>query len=47
MTERLKISIEKLYDIFAKYQGLLKLEGSPLYDDYIENWKSEFVSFPF
>lgn len=37
MTDRLKISIEKLYDIFAKYQGLSKLEGSPLYDD-LETW---------
>ena len=38
MTYRLKISIEKLYDMFAKYQGLSKLEGSPLYND-LETWK--------
>ena len=43
MTDRLKISIEKLYDIFAKYQGLSKLEGSPLYDD-IETWNIKLRS---
>jgi len=43
MTDRLKISIEKLYDIFAKYQGLSKLEGSPLYDD-LDIWNKELRS---
>jgi hypothetical protein len=43
MTVRLKISIEKLYDIFAKYQGLSKLEGSPLYDD-LETWNKQLRS---
>jgi hypothetical protein len=43
MTDRLKISIEKLYDIFAKYQGLSKLEGSPLYDD-LETWNKQLRS---
>ncbi len=43
MTDRLKISIEKLYDIFAKYQGLSKLEGSPLYDD-LEIWNKQIRS---
>lgn len=43
MTDRLKISIEKLYDIFAKYQGLSKLEGSPLYDD-LNTWNKELRS---
>lgn len=43
MTDNLKISIEKLYDIFAKYQGLSKLEGSPLYDD-LENWNKQLRS---
>jgi len=40
MTDRLKISIEKLYDTFAKYQGLSKLDGSPLYDD-LGIWNKE------
>lgn len=43
MTDKLKISIEKLYDIFAKYQGLSKLEGSPLYDD-LETWNKQIRS---
>ncbi len=43
MNDRLKISIEKLYDIFAKYQGLSKLEGSPLYDD-LETWNKQLRS---
>jgi hypothetical protein len=43
MTDRLKISIEKLYDIFAKYQGLSKLDGSPLYDD-LETWNKQLRS---
>jgi hypothetical protein len=43
MTDRLKISIEKLYDIFAKYQGLSRLEGSPLYDD-LETWNKQLRS---
>jgi hypothetical protein len=43
MTDKLKISIEKLYDIFAKYQGLSKLEGSPLYDD-LETWNKQLRS---
>jgi len=43
MTDRLKISIEKLYDTFAKYQGLSKLEGSPLYRD-LGTWKKELRS---
>lgn len=43
MTDRLKISIEKLYDIFTKYQGLSKLEGSPLYDD-LETWNKQLRS---
>lgn len=43
MTDRLKISIKKLYDIFAKYQGLSKLEGSPLYDD-LETWNKQIRS---
>ena len=43
MTDRIKISIEKLYDIFAKYQGLSKLEGSPLYDD-LETWNKQLRS---
>lgn len=43
MTNKLKISIEKLYDIFAKYQGLSKLEGSPLYDD-LETWNKQLRS---
>jgi hypothetical protein len=43
MTDRLKISIEKLYDTFAKYQGLSKLEGSPLYD-YLETWNKQLRS---
>jgi hypothetical protein len=40
MTGKLKISIDRLYDTFAKYQGLSKLEGSPLYEDHIESWRS-------
>ncbi|MCZ2355977.1 MAG: hypothetical protein LC115_04690 [Bacteroidia bacterium] len=43
MTDKLKISIEKLYDIFAKYQGLSKLEGSPLYDD-LATWNKQIRS---
>lgn len=43
MTDKLKISIEKLYDIFAKYQGLSKLEGSPLYDD-LATWNKQLRS---
>lgn len=43
MTDRLKISIEKLYDIFAKYQGLSKLEGSPLYED-LATWNKQLRS---
>lgn len=43
MTDRLKISIEILYDTFAKYQGLSKLEGSPLYDD-LNTWNKELRS---
>lgn len=43
MTDRLKISIKKLYDLFAKYQGLSKLEGSPLYDD-LETWNKQLRS---
>ena len=43
MTDQLKISIEKLYDTFAKYQGLSKLEGSPLYGD-LDIWNKELRS---
>lgn len=43
MTDRLKISIEKLYVTFAKYQGLSKLEGSPLYDD-LDTWNKQLRS---
>jgi hypothetical protein len=43
MTDRLKISIKKLYDLFAKYQGLSKLQGSPLYDD-LETWNKHLRS---
>jgi predicted ATPase len=43
MTDRLKISIEKLYDTFAKYQGLSKMEGSPHYDD-LNTWNKELRS---
>lgn len=43
MTDRLNISIEKLYDTFAKYQGLSKLEGSALYDD-LDAWNKELRS---
>lgn len=43
MTDRLKISIEKLYDTFAKYQELSKLEGSPIYDD-LDTWNKELRS---
>lgn len=43
MTNELKISIEKLYDIFEKYQGLSKLEGSPLYDD-LDIWNKQLRS---
>ena len=43
MTDSLKISIKILYDIFAKYQGLSKLEGSPLYDE-LDTWNKELRS---
>jgi hypothetical protein len=43
MTDSLQISIKILYDIFAKYQGLSKLEGSPLYDD-LDTWNKELRS---
>ncbi len=43
MTDSLKLSIEKLYDTFAKYQGLSKLEGSPLYDD-LDSWNKQLRS---
>ena len=43
MTDNLKISIKILYDIFAKYQGLSKLEGSPLYDE-LDTWNKELRS---
>lgn len=43
MTDQLKISIEKLYDIFAKYQKFSKLEGSTLYDD-LETWNKQLRS---
>lgn len=43
MTDKLKLVIERLYDIFAKYQGLSKLEGSPLYDD-LDNWNKQLRS---
>ncbi len=43
MTDKLKISIEKLYETFAKYQGLSKLEGSPLYGD-LNNWNKQLRS---
>jgi hypothetical protein len=38
MTERLHTSIEHLYEAFAKYQALSKLEGSHIYDD-LEMWR--------
>lgn len=43
MTDKLKISIEKLYDIFGKYQGLSKLEGSPNYGD-LDSWNKQLRS---
>jgi hypothetical protein len=43
MTDRLKITIENLYDTFAKYQGLSKLEGSSLYDD-LDTWNKQLRS---
>ena len=43
MTDSLKISIKILYDIFAKYQGLSKLKGSPLYDE-LDTWNKELRS---
>ncbi|MCC5917876.1 MAG: hypothetical protein JJU02_11190 [Cryomorphaceae bacterium] len=43
MTENLKIAIENIYEIFAKYQGLSKLEGSPLYRD-IDDWNKALRS---
>lgn len=43
MTARLKVSIEKLYDTFAKYQELSKLEGSPLYYD-LDSWNKQLRS---
>lgn len=39
----LNTSIENLYDTFAKYQGLSKLEGSQMYDE-LENWKLQLIS---
>ena len=43
MTDSLKKSIEILYEIFAKYEGLSKLAGSPLYED-LETWKKQLRS---
>ncbi|MES2618948.1 MAG: hypothetical protein V4613_13810 [Bacteroidota bacterium] len=43
MTDELKITIETLYDTFAKYQGLSKLEGSPLYDE-LSTWNIDLRS---
>jgi hypothetical protein len=43
LTDSLKKSIEILYEIFAKYEGLSKLEGSPLYED-LETWKKQLRS---
>jgi hypothetical protein len=43
MTDKLEITIERLYDTFAKYQGKSKLEGSPLYDD-LDTWNKELQS---
>ncbi len=43
MSDNLKKSIEKLYLVFALYQGLSKLEGSSLYEN-IEVWKKQMRS---
>ncbi|WP_153798779.1 hypothetical protein [Foetidibacter luteolus] len=43
MTPRLKISIENLYDTFAKYHGNPNMTGSPLYDD-LAKWNKSLFS---
>ncbi|WP_153798439.1 hypothetical protein [Foetidibacter luteolus] len=43
MTPRLKISVENLYDTFAKYHGNLNMTGSPIYDD-VAKWNKFLLS---
>lgn len=45
MTNNLKSSIDNLYAIFARYQGLSRLEGSPLYDE-LATWTKALRSKP-
>jgi len=45
MTSRLKISIDHLYDTFAKYQGNPNMTGSSLYGD-LADWNKALFSKP-
>jgi hypothetical protein len=45
MTDRLKISIKNLYDIFSKYHGNPNMTGSPLYGD-LDEWNKSLFSKP-
>lgn len=43
MTPQLKIAIEQLYEVFAKYPGNPAMEGSSNYDD-LETWNKELFA---
>lgn len=45
MTERLKISIENLYNVFSKYQGNPGMTGSSLYES-LDEWNKSLFSKP-
>jgi hypothetical protein len=45
MTPELKLSIDKLYEVFSKYPGNPYMDGSPLYKD-LENWNRLLYSKP-
>ncbi len=45
MTERLKNNIEKLYEVFEKYNSNSSMNGSLNYDD-LDNWNKELFSKP-
>jgi hypothetical protein len=44
MTDKLKHSIENLYNVFAKYAAI-DMTGSPLYDD-LSKWNKKILSKP-
>ena len=46
MIEKLKISIDNLYTIFARYGGNSRMDGSPNYGDKVNEWNRNLYSKP-